>query len=412
MASHTPKENVTRQNIPQDPRNPKPHLNSGYEGAPSTDYTIPSCGIADVDVSLFNLFNETIGFDVFQQKTTSGLRNLNKPYVIMATGERFAVAKRLHPPRDKKKVLILPAIAIRRTSIEQNSQDMSSRGINQFTGNLVIKRKLSREDRDYQNLVNKLGLSNLQGVLDGMPTSTRRSGDFADDIEILEGGLLGNKLSGNNIYEIISIPQPQFYTANYEVTFWTTHTQHMNYLIEKFMSSFLPQTRGHKLQTDKGYWFVSHVEDSFQSGDNFDQFEGEERLIRYTFTVNVKAFILAPNTGTDQVSVRRELSSPNIVFELQQVGGEILPKGVLDRPPLKDSTHDGFTLTDIQENPVTKQTPTTEQRYKVKKVVINPKTGKRTIRYVSILGSDQKQGETVYTASDVKTLWEFVSSPK
>ena len=175
MVDPNPRENVTRQNIPQDPRNPKDHLDSGYENQPSLDFTIPPCGIEDIDTSLHRLFDKTIGFGVYMVNSVKGPQQVKKPYVIFATGERFAVAKKLKPPRDKNKKLILPAISIRRTAVEQTPEDISSRGMNQFTGNITIKRKLAPEDRDYQNLVNKQGLQNLQNILSGLPETTRRS---------------------------------------------------------------------------------------------------------------------------------------------------------------------------------------------------------------------------------------------
>ena len=54
-------DNIVRQNIPQDPRNPKDHLDSGYEEAPS-EFNIPPCGIEDCDFAIFDLFDKTIPF--------------------------------------------------------------------------------------------------------------------------------------------------------------------------------------------------------------------------------------------------------------------------------------------------------------------------------------------------------------
>lgn len=405
------KENVTRQNIPQDPRNPKDHLDSGYENSPSLDFTIPPVGIEDIDIAIHRLFDKTIGFNTYMINANRGPQNIKKPYVIFATGERFALAKRLKPPRDKNKVLILPAISIRRTSIEQTSDDIYMRGMNARTGVLTIKRKLSPEDRDYQNLVNKQGLKHLQNVLSGLPTSTRPTGDDANSLEVIQGGLLENRISANNIYEVITIPQPQFFTAKYEVVFWTNYTQHMTYLIQTYMTSFLPQFRGHKLETDKGYWFLAYTEDTFNNGENIDQFEGEERLIKYTFTITVKGYLLAAQAPTDAVPVRKWISAPNIVFDVA-IAGEVEPKEHLERPPQKDSTHDGFTLTDINISPETKQTPTTQQRFEVNKIIIDPITGKKKQKYVSILDRNQKKGETVFAASDIETLEEYLISSK
>jgi len=406
-----PKENVTRQNIPQDPRNPKDHLDSGYENSPSLDFTIPPVGIEDIDIAIHRLFDKTIGFNTFMMSANKGPQNIKKPYVIFATGERFALAKRLKPPRDKNKVLILPAISIRRTAIEQSKDDIIARGLNGKTGVLTIKRKLSPEDRDYQNLVNKQGLKHLQNVLSGLPTSSRPTGDDANTPEVIQGGLLENRISANNIYEMITVPQPQFFTAKYEVVFWTNYTQHMTYLIQTYMNSFLPQFRGHKLETDKGYWFLAYTEDIFNNGENIDQFEGDERLIKYTFTITVKGYLLAAQAPTDAVPVRRWISCPNIVFDVA-IAGDVQPKEHLERPPQKDTVHDGFTLTDINISPEMKQTPTTVQRYAVSKTIVDPVNGKKRKKYVSILDTNQKKGETVFAASDIETLEEYLISSK
>lgn len=405
------KENVTRQNIPQDPRNPKDHLDSGYENQPSLDFTIPPVGIEDIDIAIHRLFDKTIGFNTYMISAAKGPQNIKKPYVIFATGERFALAKRLKPPRDKNKVLILPAISIRRTSIEQTPDDIYTRGMNGRTGVLTIKRKLAPEDRDYQNLVNKQGLKHLQNVLSGLPSSTRPTGDDANSLEVIQGGLLENRISANNIYEVITIPQPQFFTAKYEVVFWTNYTQHMTYLMQTYMTSFLPQFRGHKLETDKGYWFLAYTEDTFNNGENIDQFEGEERLIKYTFNITVKGYLLVAQAPTNAVPVRRWISCPNIVFDMA-IAGDIQPKEHLERPPQKDTVHEGFTLTDVNEDPKIEQTPTTQQRFAVNKTIFDPLTGKKKQKYVSILDTNQKKGETVFAASDIETLEEYLISSK
>lgn len=407
-------ENVTRQNIPQDPRIPKDHLDSGFENQPSLDFTIPPVGIEDIDVAIHRLFDQTIGFNTYTVSANRGPQNVKKPYVVFATGERFALAKRLKPPRDRNKVLVLPAISIRRTAIEQSPDDIYKRGMNARTGVLTIKRKLAPEDRDYQNMLNNQGLNNVQNILSGLPTTTRPTGEYSNIPEIIQGGLLENRLSNNNIYEIITVPQPQFFTAKYDIIFWTNYTQHMTYMIQTYMNSFLPQFRGHKLETDKGYWFLAYTEDSFSNGENIDQFEGDERIIKYNFSITVKGYLLAAQSPTDAVPVRRWVSAPNIQFETRPIvsGEDIQPREHLERPPLKDTPNEGFTLTDIDRDPITKQTPTTTQRYLVNKVIVDPVTGRRRRKYVSILESNQKKGETVFAASDIETLEQYLLSPK
>lgn len=408
MAKNTEdRHNVTRQNIDRDPRNPEPHVNSGYEDSPTESFTIPPVGIEDADMALFKLFDKDIGFTVRVVESANKDIQIKKPFVIFATGERFALAKRLRPPRDRNNTLMLPAISIRRTSIEQSSADITGRGINQFSGNLTIKRRLDDSDRDYQNLINKLGFKNLVSV----PTTERNTGQFKNDVSVEQGGLLESRTGANNVWEIISAPQPQFFTATYEVVFWTSFTQHMNYMIETYISSFLPNDRVHKLVTDKGYWFLAYTQEQFANQENIDDFTEDERILRYSFSVQVRGYIFAPQYPTNAVPIRRWVYSPDVVFDVSEYNTEILEKKHLDRPPQKNlDAPENFALTDINQDPKTKQTPITNERYAVKKNVIDPLTGKQKTRYVSILQSNEKKGETVYRASDVKALEEFLKT--
>lgn len=403
-------KNETRQNIQRDPNNPQPHVDSGYEGDDTSDtFLIPPVGIEDADMALFRLFDKDIGFTTRVVEAANKEIQIKKPYVIFATGERFAIAKKLRPPRDRNNTLMLPAISIRRTSIEQTSADITGRGINQFSGNLVIKRRLEKGDRDYQNFINKLGFKNLQNTF----STTRETGQHKKDRDVIEGGLLDTRVGLNNMWEVITVPQPQFFTATYEVIFWTSFTQHMNYLIETYMSSFLPNDRIHKLVTDKGYWFLAYTQEQFANQENIDDFTEDERILRYSFNVQVRGYVFAPQHSTNAVPVRRWISAPTVVFEVLKYSTEVVEKEHLRRPPqIVKNKPESFVLTDIELDPKTKQTPTTLERYAVRKDIIDPLTGKKKSRYVSILESNEKKGETIYRASDVETLEEFIKTLK
>jgi hypothetical protein len=140
----------------------------GYDGAqvPSDGFKIPSCGILDVDESLFNMMDREIRFVVSNRESGEAM----KVPVIFAAGEKAFMLKRGKAIRDANSTLILPLITIRRVSIEQTMEDMASRGINQNVGELVIKRRLSPKDRAYQNLINKIGIKNQSNVADDSPS--------------------------------------------------------------------------------------------------------------------------------------------------------------------------------------------------------------------------------------------------
>lgn len=305
---------------------PPSSLPTGYQNPDTSDLFIPSCGLEDVDVAFFNLFDKELRLFVAGDDASRQAAQKKVP-VIFASGEKWALLKKGYPLRDKAGSLILPLITIARTSLDQGPEDVNGRGINQQTGELVIKRKLAAEDRNYQNLINRLLLPNSGDVSinPGMPSTTadprytlRQIGDRKEDDDVKNSALLSpNRL--NNTYEIITLPSPQFFTCKYDVTIWTQYTQQMNNMLEVVMSSLLPQGRCFKLTTTKGYWFVAYMEDSYAQEVNFDDMSGKERVIKYKLSFKVPAYLLASSAPGVPIPVRRFVSSPTVDFEVAAV---------------------------------------------------------------------------------------------
>lgn len=308
-----------------------PGLPSGFkQNSSSNDLFVPPCGIEDVDESLFRMFNKEIGFEVRSQN------NVSTVPVVFASGEKWAMLKRGQAIRDRNESLILPLITIGRTSIQQDmTADITGRGINQQTGELTIRRRLDKSDRTYQNIINKLNIKHQLNLAVspnnadvGQLSTTRSTGDLSNDPEIQQGGLLrGDKTQ--NVYEILTLPSPQFFSAQYEITFWTQYTQHMNQIIEKLLSSYLPQGNALKLETPKGYWFIATVKsNAFEQKNNFDDMSDAERIIQYTITVNVPGYILASDVPGNPVPVRRFVSAADVTFVMADESTEF--DGVAD----------------------------------------------------------------------------------
>jgi hypothetical protein len=291
-------------------------LSTGYSTV-TPDFHIPSSGIEDVDIAMFELFDKELPLQV---GSTNGT-NIKKVPVVFAGGEKWAQLKKNKPLRDKSNSLILPIITIGRTAINQNlSEDIVGRGMNQRTGEIMVRRRLSKTDRGYQKLINRTGIQNQNNVFlnnrtDPGPFRLSPIGDMLLDPVVAEGGfLLSDKTK--NIIETISVPVPQFVTLIYEVIIWTQYTHHMNQIIETLMSSYLPQVQGWRLDTPKGYWFVAEVEDGSMSPEtNFDDMTQGERLIKTRFNVRVPAYIFASSAPGVPVPVKRYLSMPQISFE-------------------------------------------------------------------------------------------------
>ena len=397
---------TTRFNVPDLPD--QEQLPNGYDTQntdPST-YSIPPCGIEDVDVAVHALFDNDIPFKSHQ--ITTGYQkgiNIKKPFVKFASGERFALAKSLKPFRDQRTgTLLLPAIAIRRTGIEQQHQDT-------YFGELVIKRRLDPSaDRDYQNLINKSLLLNVPEP----PTTLRQNkGSDRNVPSIREGMLLDvnpEKLRADHIYEIIAIPFPQFYTATYEVVYWTSYIQHMNYMIETTLASQVTPGKSYSLKTEKGYWFMANADSALNAQDNFEEITDAERINKYSFNLTVRGYILAPSGPGQRVPFKRYLSSVSVAFETYIAPGDVTEQSAIEKSEgtLVDATlTNPYVLTDLEQDPVTKQAATGQEKIVFQREYRDPTGAVSQTKYVKQMASNQKQGETVYTASDQQALSDF-----
>lgn len=308
-------------------------MSTGYDGQNDVDdLFIPPCGLEDVDISLFELFDKELKLYVSAGNEAIKEQNVKKVPVVFAAGEKWALLKNNRPLRDKTDTLILPLVTIMRTGVEQNTaSDITGRGINQQTGALTITRRLGKGDRNYQNLINKLYVINQPNValnptddlVTDQVTTLRSVGELKNDSDVRAGALLAPNRR-NNVWETITMPAPQFFSAKYEVTFWTQYTQQMNQLVETFMSSYLPQGRCFKLTTVKGYWFVAYVEEVYSQDANFDDTSNSERIIKYKFSIKVPAYLLASSAPGVPVPLKRYVSSPVITFETSVDSGDVL----------------------------------------------------------------------------------------
>jgi len=375
------------------------------------DFEIPSCGLEDVDRAIYNLFNKDILFEV-------PINNqMKKVPVIFATGERFVLTKRRKPIRDKNGTFILPLISIRRTGIDQSMNFQM--GMGQDPGELVIKRRLSRKDPSYQALVNKRGLKNqdgashvshfLNGIQDTEPgtISTRRA--ITEARQTLDGDLLADThRDENNIFEIITMPFPHFYTAKYEVVFWTQHTSNINTMLQQLMFAYTAQGNHFKVTSPKGYYFVAFVDDNLKPDSNQNDFADNERIIKYTMTLEVPAYIVAPKDPGGQILFRRFLSSPQISFDM-------ITGGVPENPAPKSEIGTGdpnkFVLDDIYIQDQHGDNVTSDRildQYTLEKIK-NPFTDKLENKLVRVKTRNQRKGETVtgarsLTVDDTVTL--------
>ena len=319
-------------------------LDQGYEGYNiPDDFSIPTCTIEDVDRALFNLFNDEMPF-YFEFENES-----RRIPVIFATGERFAILRRRRPLRDRSGALILPLISMMRTSINQEVSRGTGPG---QTQPLVIKKRLDKEDHLYQRLINAPGFKNQDDIVStdhfSDPQTERRAkaGKVASrrsqapiSLEMREGKLLTKQLDSKHIYEFITIPPIKYYMATYEITFWSQYTQQMNHMLTAMMSAYQNMhRRTFRIETEKGYWFVAYINESLGSESNFGDFADNERIIKYTFTIEVPAYIVNPSFPGSPNALRSFASATDISFDIFQVRGKLV-----------DANRGGLPSTDLSE---------------------------------------------------------------
>jgi hypothetical protein len=384
----------------------KEKLSTGLEGQniPESFY-IPPCGIEDIDRAVFELFDNRLKFEVNINK------ELTKVPVVFSTGERFSLSRRAKPIRDKNNAIILPVIAIKRNVIE-HSPSMGGLGTSiafRSQGDMIVRRRLAKEDKTYQRLINKNKIKNQDNVASRKnylensifpgnvakpgTESSRNNKDNLSFHDSVTGRLFETDL-GDNVFEIIAMPYPKFVTISYQITVWTQYVQHMNQMIENLITKFDGQEKGYMIETSKGYRFTLYTGDTFQSGDNFENFSSDERIVRMSFDAKVPGYIIATQNPGDQIPFRSFISAPKIEFGMSQISATLIEsKG----PDIRSPDINKFILSDVQnlDKHGNENIKRGNYKYSVKEIVKDPFSGKEEKKIVKVISRNQRAGETV-----------------
>tara|TARA_R110000803_G_scaffold94802_2_gene162518 strand:- start:8563 stop:9762 length:1200 start_codon:yes stop_codon:yes gene_type:complete len=377
---------------------------------PPEDFEFPSIGIEDIDRAVFKLFDKKLNFQTTQKKESK------KVPVVFASGERFALTRRKNPIRDKNNALILPLISIIRNDIDF-SPDQKGKGTAISFRNqpsYTIKNRLSKKDRNYQNVINKLGLTNQKNV------SSRRAfvlndvvpGNVANNDEQAsrrnsnnisfssQSGLINLDPSlGNNIFEIIDIPYPEFIAITYDITFWTQYIQQANQMMETLIFNFDGQGQEIAMQTDEGFDLIAFFDKSFSNGSNFDNYSDDERIVKNSISLTIPGYIINPkNPGIPNLA-RSYFSAPIINFGYQEQSSKIVEN---NQPERKEERFKKNVLQDLtnveEENRRGDLTPVIQEK------IINPFTGEETVQFSKIRHRNQRKGETVGSSLIIKDI--------
>jgi len=380
-------------------------LDTGYEGDVPEDFNIPPSGIEETDRTLFDLFDKRLAFQVKVKEQST------KVPVVFSTGERFALTRRKRAIRDRNNALILPIISIHRTGIDTSASQggygtpIAYRDQQDY----IVRKRLDAKDRNYQKIVNKLRLKNQHNVAsrgnfgrsDIFPGNVAKSGRLAsrrnlNNLSFMDdpsGDLLRDDI-GNNIFEIITLPYPSFMTITYEIVFWTQYMQQMNQMIEILFSQFDGQDYGFQIESKTGHKYVAYLKSPLNNQDNFGDFSQDERIIKYSFTMMIPSYMLAPIHDGQKVPFRKFYSAPQIEFGYIQSSTQVITE---DKSPETVVDYDKFVLSDVENLNRYGETPGERGQgsERLLETIIDPFTGKETTRYVRILTRNQRSGETV-----------------
>jgi len=373
------------------------------------DFDFPSINIEEIDRAVFNLFDKDISFELKYDGVNS------KVPVVFASGERFALTRRKSPIRDKNNALILPIISISRTGfdISPTQGTLGTAIAPYYTQPYYIKTRLAESDRDYQNIINKMGIKNQDNVSsrnnflsnDISPgnvarpqrKASRRPGYGLNFINKTEKGIT-NEL-GKNIFEIIEIPYPDFVSIKYSVVFWTQYMQQSNQMIEILLNKFSPYKEV-LTKTKTGYDLFVDLPDSINIDTNFDSYTDDERVIKHSFDITAMGYIVANNIKSLGAPFKSYYSAPEINFGYYDSNLKVLKR---EKNDFEIIEKEKFVLSDLQNiEDVKENLQRGQSSEEYEKIIENPFDNTSQVKYVKVKLENQRAGETVASLADVR----------
>ena len=235
-------------------------LNRGFLYSRSKDdVKNPEVTLLDIDSAINFYFN-----NVIKPSVEDNGENVKVP-LMYASPERWKSIQRDGFMRDKKDQIITPVIVYKRTSVEKD-ESLPQDKLDANNPNLfyTFQKKFSQQNK-YDNFAVQIG---------NFPTR-----------------------------EYYNVTMPDYVTLTYDFTIWTSYIEQMNKIIERIVYS------------DGAYWgdpdkmrfrsSVDSITDATEVGD-------AERLVRSTFSVTLRGYLL-PKANFDHRSTTQKYLSPKRV---------------------------------------------------------------------------------------------------
>ena len=236
-------------------------------GAELKDYQLPIkfgvSNIENVDGSVYDYIKRL-------KIHATGPNGLEEAKLTWVSPERSLASKKERYFRDHTGALILPIIAIERTSIVK---DPSKKGTawgnivphdDEKGGSIRIARRLKQDKTS--NFVNS--------------ETKRRIG------KINFPGLYSERI----IYETISIPMPVYVECTYRITIRTEYQQQMNEILTPFITK--PGGVNYILLPKNGHRYEGFIQQDFSQNNNYTSYTSEERKVETTLDIRVLAYLI------------------------------------------------------------------------------------------------------------------------
>lgn len=223
--------------------------------------------LRDVDAAVRDWFDLTLDMHV-----TDPLGDARKVVVRAAAGERWVTSRQRQGFRDNKGVLILPILAIRRTSVDT---DVTQTALGVETPNIVVSRRVHPKTNTLRNL-----------------TAVRAPGYRRPARPV--------------VHEVTTVPFPDRVVVNYELQFQGQYIAQVNAFLERLMArldigrTFVAPFHNDGRVTPRGVPFedrrmlagdyvVGFFDGPLDDSGNFDEFTDTERIVRFTTQFRVPA---------------------------------------------------------------------------------------------------------------------------
>ena len=268
-------------------------LNRGYLYTRSGEnIKNPEVTLIDIDSSIMFYFE-----NVIQPSIEDNGENVKVP-IMYASPERWSAIKKQGFIRDKKRQMITPVIAYRRTSIAKDDS--------------VPQDKLDAND------------PHMFYTFEKKFSQVNKYDNFSKQI-----GLLPQR-------EYYNVMMPDYVTITYDFIVWTSYIDQTNGIVEKIVYS------------DGAYWGdpdKMRFRSSIETFEDATEISDTERLVRTNFTVTLRGYLLPKGNFDHRSTTQKFLTPKKVIFGTETV--DTITKNIGKSGQFQDTLPDETTISSV-----------------------------------------------------------------